>query len=146
MASEQIGSVYPTQIPGLDDPADIQVALKLYHYGAATAPANEGALLPNSVAGHLKALDTRLDSVEAAGIGSSYVSTEPSSPPNGFIWVDADAALGTDYSLPSVIYQNAQPTTGLTSGMLWVDKDSDPLTMYVYDEDLGWREIGGSGS
>ena len=33
MAAENIGTVYPTKIPGLEDPADIQAALKLYHYG-----------------------------------------------------------------------------------------------------------------
>jgi hypothetical protein len=27
-------------------------------------------------------------------------------------------------------------------GLLWVDKDSSPLKMYVYDTTLGWREIG----
>lgn len=90
MASESIGSVYPTQIPGYDDAADIQAALRLYHYASITPPANEAALAPNSVAGHLKALDTRLDSVEAAGIGSSYVATEPVSPEDGFIWVKSD--------------------------------------------------------
>jgi hypothetical protein len=142
MASESIGSVYPTQIPGYDDAADIQAALRLYHYGSTTAPANEGALIANSVAGHIKALDTRLDSVESAGVGSDYVATEPVSPANGFIWVDADATLGTDYTIPSAIYQNSQPTTGLSEGMLWVDKDSSPLKMYVYDSALGWREIG----
>lgn len=93
MASESIGSVYPTQIPGYDDAADIQAALKLYHYGSTTAPANEGALVANSVAGHIKALDTRLDSVESTGIGSDYSSTEPTSPEDGFIWVDSDSVV-----------------------------------------------------
>jgi hypothetical protein len=83
-----------------------------------------------------------LDSIELTGVGSEYVATEPTSPPNGFIWVDADAALGTDYVLPSVIYQNSEPTTELSDGMLWVDKDSSPLKMYVYDSAVGWREIG----
>jgi hypothetical protein len=93
MASESIGSVYPTQIPGYDDAADIQAALKLYHYGSSTVPANEGALVANSVAGHIKALDTRLDSVESTGIGSDYSATEPTSPEDGFIWVDSDSVV-----------------------------------------------------
>jgi hypothetical protein len=145
MASENIGSLYPTKMPGYDDAADIQAALRLYHYGSSSydpANTNESQIPANSVAGHLKALDTRVDTVEANGIGSAYVSTEPTSPVNGFIWVDSDAALATSYSVPSVIYQNSEPTTNLSSGMLWVDKNSSPLTMYVYDEDLGWREIG----
>jgi hypothetical protein len=31
MASENIGNVYPTKIPGYDDSADIQAALRLNH-------------------------------------------------------------------------------------------------------------------
>lgn len=93
MASESIGSVYPTQIPGYDDAADIQAALKLYHYGSTTVPANEGALVANSVAGHLKSLDTRLDSVELTGVGSEFSSSEPDSPADGFIWVDSESTV-----------------------------------------------------
>ena len=93
MASESIGSVYPTQIPGYDDAADIQAALKLYHYGSTTVPTNEGALVANSVAGHIKALDTRLDGLEEVGIGSDYSATEPASPEDGFIWVDSDSVV-----------------------------------------------------
>jgi hypothetical protein len=142
MASESIGSVYPTQIPGYDDAADIQAALKLYHYGSSTVPANEGALVANSVAGHIKALDTRLDSVESTGIGSDYSATEPTSPEDGFIWVDSDSSFGV--ALASVAaYQNDAPSVGLVDGLLWVDKNSSPLKMYVYDaEDEEWKEIG----
>jgi hypothetical protein len=142
MASESIGSVYPTQIPGYDDAADIQAALKLYHYGSSTVPANEGALVANSVAGHLKSLDTRLDSVEGTGIGSDFSSSEPTEPEDGFIWVDSDSSFGV--ALASVAaYQNDAPTTGLVDGLLWVDKNSSPLTMYVYDAaDEEWKEIG----
>jgi hypothetical protein len=93
MASESIGSVYPTQIPGYDDAADIQAALKLYHYGSTTVPANEGALVANSVAGHLKSLDTRLDDVEETGVGSEFSSSEPTTPADGFIWVDSESTV-----------------------------------------------------
>jgi len=34
MASETIGTLYPTKIPGYVDNADIQAAFKLYHYGS----------------------------------------------------------------------------------------------------------------
>jgi hypothetical protein len=145
MASENIGSLYPTKMPGYDDAADIQAALRLYHYGSEnydpsnTDPNNIPA---NSVAGHLKSIESDVAALEALGLGSDYLATEPTGVMDGFIWVDSDADLATDYSIPSVIYQNAQPSTNLSSGMLWVDKDSSPLTMYVYDENLGWREIG----
>lgn len=145
MASENIGSLYPTKMPGYDDAADIQAALRLYHYGSESYdPANtEPNNIPvNSIAGHLRALEDDVAALESLGLGSDYLANEPTDVMDGFIWVDSDANLATDYSVPSVIYQNNQPSTNLSSGMLWVDKDSSPLTMYVYDEDLGWREIG----
>lgn len=145
MASENIGSLYPTKMPGYDDAADIQAALRLYHYGSETYdPANTdpSAIQTNSIAGHLKSIEGDISALEALGLGSDYLASEPTGVMDGFIWVDSDADLATDYTIPSVIYQNNQPSTNLSSGMLWVDKDSSPLTMYVYDEDLGWREIG----
>jgi hypothetical protein len=93
MASESIGSVYPTQIPGYDDAADIQAALRLYHYGSTTAPATENDILSDSVAGHIKALDTRVESIEETGVGSEYGTSEPDAPANGFIWVDANSTV-----------------------------------------------------
>jgi hypothetical protein len=142
MASESIGSVYPTLIPGYDDAADIQAALKLYHYGSSTTPANEDELVEDSVAGHIKALDTRLDTLELTGVGSGYLNTEPTSPEDGFIWVDADSSFGV--ALASVAaYQDDAPSVGLVDGLLWVDRNSSPLKMYVYDaEDEEWKEIG----
>jgi hypothetical protein len=143
MASEDIGTIYKTQIPGYEDSADIQAALKLYHYGTTTPLTNESQIIANSVVGHIKALDTRLDAVEATGIGSDYGSTKPSSPEDGFIWVDSASVAPAITLTSTAIYQNSAPTTGLVDGLLWVDKNSSPLTMYVYD--LGttaWREIG----
>jgi hypothetical protein len=145
MASENIGSLYPTKMPGYEDAADIQAALRLYHYGSETYEpqnTNESQIPPNSVAGNFKRLDDEIETLDARGIGSDYLPSEPENPVDGYIWVDSDALLETSYTIPSVIYQNNEPDINLSSGMIWVDKDSSPLTMYVYDEDLGWREIG----
>lgn len=60
--SVNIGDQYITQIPGYDENADIQTALRLYHYGADTQSPNP--IEPNSIAGHLKSLeDTKVDTV-----------------------------------------------------------------------------------
>ena len=144
MASENIGSLYPTKIPGYDDAADIKAALRLYHYGDNYNEENtDPSLIPtNSIAGHLKAIEDDIAVIDARGVGSDYLPEEPANVPNGYIWVDSDAELATNYQIPSVLYQDDEPTANLSSGMLWVDKDSTPLTMYVYDLDLGWREIG----
>jgi hypothetical protein len=142
MASEDIGTIYRTQIPGYEDSADIQAALKLYHYGTTTPITQESEIVSNSVVGHIKALDDRIDDLQSTGIGSIFASTEPTSPENGYIWVDSDSSFGVA-SASVAAYQNDAPTTGLVDGLLWVDKNSSPLTMYVYDaEDEEWKEIG----
>ncbi len=140
--AEEIGGVYNTKIPEYADNADIQEAFKLFLYGTTNIPTDLNSVVSPSLAAHLKTLRNSITELEDTGIGSEFVATEPESPVDGFIWVDSDASLATEYSIPSVIYQNNEPTTNLSSGMLWVDKDSSPLTMYVYDEDLGWREVG----
>jgi hypothetical protein len=145
MASENIDGTasgdgpFNTSIPGLSDNADIQEALRLYHYGSTTPPANLSAVTAKSVAGHLKSISDRVQVVETAGIGSTYSQSEPTSPPNGFLWVDADSASPIFDELletvPSVAkYQNSQPTTNIADGSLWVDKNDAFLTTYVYDQ------------
>jgi hypothetical protein len=146
MAAEDIGEIFPTKIPALGDVADIQEALRLYHYGSTTYdPDNtdKSELPVPSMANNLKILEQEIQALENAGIGSDYTATEPTDIPDGFIWVDADTPGQVETLLPTAFYQNEQPTVGITEGMLWVDKDSEPLTMYIYDAVVGWREIGG---
>lgn len=49
------GAPYNTQIPRIDENADIQTALRLYHYGSDTN--NPSPIVSDSIAGHLDALD-----------------------------------------------------------------------------------------
>ena len=63
MASESIGSIYPTKIPGYADNADIQAAFRLYHYGSTTyntANTNTASLVNPSVAYTLNSLQTQI--------------------------------------------------------------------------------------
>jgi hypothetical protein len=63
MASESIGSIYPTQIPGYADNADIQAAFRLYHYGSTaynTANTNTASLVNPSIAYTLNSLQTQI--------------------------------------------------------------------------------------
>jgi hypothetical protein len=136
--------VYNTKVPGYDDPADIQAALKLFLYGSATFdPAASGAInnLPNpSIARYIKVMQDEINALEAAGLGSSY-GTEPTSPATGYIWMP-NSATTTVPLVQASIYQNSAPVADLVDGLLWVDKDSSPLSIYVYD--LGtttWRKI-----
>ena len=145
MASEDIGSLFPTKIPGYDDSADIQAALRLYHYGSATYDETNESLtevVRNSIAGQFKDIDSRISVLQSAGVGSEASSTEPTSPVDGYVWLD----LGTNSLIsPGAVaaYQNDAPTSNVIHGTLWVDKNSSPLKMYVYDAGTSaWKEIG----
>ena len=66
MASESIGSIYPTEIPGYADNADIQEAFRLYHYGSTaynTANTNTASLESSSIAFHLNELQKNIDTL-----------------------------------------------------------------------------------
>ena len=66
MASESIGSLYPTEIPGYADNADIQAAFRLYHYGSTaynTANTNTAQLESQSIASHLNALQEQINTL-----------------------------------------------------------------------------------
>jgi hypothetical protein len=141
MASENIGSVYPTKIPGLEDPADIQAALRLYHYGTTNTISTEADIIANSVVGHIKALDTRVDAIESDGLGSAVLSSMPTTVDNGYIWVDSTTSVTSDAQYATASYQTSAPSSPST-GALWVDSDSSPyLKMYVWSG-TEWKEIG----
>jgi hypothetical protein len=67
----EIGSgVYSTKIPGYEDAADIQEALRLYHYGSTTIPTEynlgtTSGINTKSIAGHLQTL-VNADTTHAA--------------------------------------------------------------------------------
>jgi len=136
MAAEEIGKLYSTKMPGYEDPADIQEALKLYHYGSSTYdPLNtdNAQLLANSIAGHLDTLANSVIFLDARGIGSIYSNTQPIDPADGFIWMNASETGSQIASYAVAIYTNDPPTENLVDGIIWVDKDSSPIKAYVYD-------------
>lgn len=70
MAAESIGTLVPTKIPGLSDPADIQAALRLYHYGDYaynTANASTGSLVNPSIAYTINDLQDQIDGLDTGG-------------------------------------------------------------------------------
>jgi hypothetical protein len=143
MASENIGSLFNTKMPGYEDAADIQAALRLYHYGDSSYdPENtDPLLLPSpSMARHLQILTDNITDLQNVGPGSVFSASEPTSPSNGFIWVDSteDSPISQN-----VFYQDEAPTTNLQNGMLWIDKDSVNVSLNVYDSDTAsWVEVG----
>lgn len=63
-------ALFNTQIPDLDDNANIQTALRLYHYGSETIPASNAAILDTSIAGYLKAVNTQLTLIQSSNVSS----------------------------------------------------------------------------
>jgi len=125
--------VLNTKLPGMDEAADIQEALRLYHYGSKTVPANESAITRPSMAGHITDIKNDVEAIKQKGTGSTYQSAEPTTVYDGLIWVDADV-VGTDtYYFPAAKYQTTAPTLGLSEGLIWIKKGTSPLEMYVYD-------------
>jgi hypothetical protein len=64
--SENIGTLYRTQVPSLNDAADIQLAFKLYHYGTTTVPSDPANILAESIAGNFKRLDDNSVNISGA--------------------------------------------------------------------------------
>ena len=119
MAAEDIGSLYNTKMPGYEDAADIQAALTLFLYGSTSYDATntDPTQLPNpSLARHLQDLADSIATIDERGVGSSYTPTEPTSPEDGFIWVDSNA-VPTSISSGNSVYIDYQNTTDFTQNI-----------------------------
>ena len=106
MAVESIGALYPTKIPGLADAADIQAALRAYHYGSysySTANTSPASLEANSIAKFLYDIETDIAALEARPSSGGNAQTTQPAPgdftpadiPDGYIWVNSAASTQT---------------------------------------------------
>jgi hypothetical protein len=134
MTLENVGVLSPTKIPGLADPADIQEALRVYHYGgtgyeaetSATAlPAPSMARYLYEIGEDITALENRPssggDAANSAPVAGDFI---PANIPNGYIWVDQDGSLGGAPTGATSVFTNSAPTADLTTGLIWIDKDA----------------------
>ena len=159
MAVENIGNLVPTKIPALIDDANIQDALKAYHYGSYdfdTSETDPAQLLVPSMAHTINDLQEQIDDNEALELAARNISSAQNSAPvaanftafsatipDGYLWVDKDGSAGVGYYSATAIYTNTAPTTNLANGLIWIEKGSTPLTMYVWNADTSeWDEIG----
>lgn len=136
MAAEDIGALYNTKIPGYEDAADIQAALKLFHYGSTTYDETNTnpSQLPNpSLARHLQDLRDDITVLEGLAPGSDYLASAPTEPIDGYIWVDANSTGNGAPLYSAAVYTNEAPTTNLIDGIIWVDKDASPQRAYIYN-------------
>lgn len=153
--AENIGSQYPTKIPGYEESADIKEALRLYHYGAPTGTGvgeynpnstDEDDIVRESIAGQFLYIDEELANIRLSGIGSTYSASAPTQMPNGdslptgYVWVESDSSA-TVITGTVANYQTTAPTEGIVDGTLWVDKTL--MVLKVYDAaDDEWKVVG----
>jgi len=137
MPVESIGPIYETKIPGLADAADIQAAFYAYHYGAYTSVATTAGIITPSMAKILKDIEADIATLEARpssggdATSSAPVAADftPSGVPDGFIWVDFDGAMTSNVNGATAVFTNDAPTSSLTTGLIWVDKDATTSTV-----------------
>lgn len=139
MATESIGTLIPTAIPGYSDAADIQAALRAYHYGSYSYdPANTSpsSLVSPSMAKTIYDIQQDIVVLENRPSSGGDVSTTAPVPgdftppeiPNGYIWVDQDGSLGGQPVSATSVFTNTPPTSSLSTGVIWVDKDPTTIT------------------
>jgi hypothetical protein len=135
--TDSIGNLYETEVPALSDVADIQEALRIYHYGAPSgsgpgqypisnsAPSN---LIVPSMAYHLYNLQEQIDNFESGVLPSAYTAkgvlisaSQASTPraldvgPNGQVLTTNSATLtGLEWSTPAVTLTNTVTLTNKT--------------------------------
>ena len=143
MATESIGALIPTAIPGYTDSADIQAALRAYHYGSYEySPANTspGSLVSPSIAKTIYDIQTDITALENRPASGGEVDPTQPAPgdftppeiPDGFIWVDEDGTVGGQPTSATSVFTNSAPTTSLTSGVIWVDRDATEIASNPY--------------
>ena len=151
MAVENIGNLVPTKIPALSDDANIQDALKAYHYGSYdfdTAETNTANLLNPSIAYTITNLQTQITTKAALEVSARDISrattTAPTAAaftafsntiPDGYVWLDKDSSAGVGYYAATSVYTTTAPSTNLANGLIWIKKGSSPIEMYVYNGD-----------
>jgi hypothetical protein len=133
MASETIGAIYPTEIPGYADNADIQAAFRLYHYGSLeydTAETDTAELVNPSIAYSLNDLQVQITNLDPSGsvsksvidakgdliVGTANDSVDNLSVgSNDFILTaDSSQTLGVKWAAPAVGLTNSVTLTNKT--------------------------------
>lgn len=128
-----IGTKYPTNMPSLNENADIQTALKVYHYGQQSEPATTN---PNSIAGHLENLEnTKVDVVPTQIIAGTSNNLNLKTTTGYYSVPTNDLASGGSNYPPSA-----------TAGMLHVINDGSGIVYQTYISNtpkMYWRGYNG---
>ncbi len=132
MATESIGALVPTAIPGYEDAADIQAALRAYHYGSYSYnPANTStaSLVNPSIAYTITNLQSQITAIGTPIYPSIFtakgglISASASSTPvqlavggsNGMVLtVNSATTSGLEWQVPAVTLTNSVNLTNKT--------------------------------
>ena len=132
MAVESIGTLVPTKIPGYADAADIQAALRAYHYGSYTfdtSESNAANLINPSIAYTINNLQSQIttlgddyvDEDVLTAKGSIITASAASTPvelaigTNGYVLTaNSSATYGLEWALPAVTLTNSVTLTNKT--------------------------------
>lgn len=162
--SETIGQIYTTNVPSLSDPANIQEALRLYHYGAPTGTGpgqydinNEDTnnLVNPSIAYSLHSLQSQLNILSATtslpvsaynakgalvvGTGSGTYSSQPVGADGFVLTATSGSGTGMNWIAPSVTPTNTVTLTNktLTSPAINLSFNTQPTGYTVSLSDNG---------
>jgi hypothetical protein len=160
MATESIGALVPTAIPGYEDAADIQSALRAYHYGSYSYnPANTStaSLVNPSIAYTITNLQSQITAIGSGGINPSILTakgglitaTAASTPvqltvggSNGMVLtVNNATATGLEWAAPVVTPTNSVTLTNktLTSPVISTIVNTGTLTLPTSTDTLVGR-------
>lgn len=126
MAVESIGALVPTKIPGLSDAADIQAALRAYHYGSYTfdtSETNPDNLINPSIAYSINALQEQIGNVDLSAAilktdfaakgdilsasANDALSVLPVGTNGTILTANSATASGLEWATPAVTLTNA---------------------------------------
>jgi hypothetical protein len=130
MAAESIGTLVPTKIPGYSDAADIQAALRVYHYGSYTfdtAETNTANLVNPSIAYTINDLQSQIDGISGldpsiytakgsllSASAASTVSLLTVGANGTVLTANSGTATGLEWATPSVTASNSVTLTDKT--------------------------------
>lgn len=120
--TRNIGDLYTTVIPELEDNANIEEALTLYHYGSTAYDTDntDPTSLPNpSLARNLYILETAIDTVDERSPGTEISSSQPSASAvgSGYIWVNSSTRVA--YISNGTAWQEITATVSQSSNYTW---------------------------
>ena len=143
MAVESIGALVPTKIPGYADAADIQAALRAYHYGSYTfdtSETNPANLINPSIAYTITNLQTQITT-----LGDDYVDEDVLTAKGSLISATA-ASIPAELTVGSnneFLIANSATSTGLqwTSTLASPTITSPIVTgLTLNDSSIIWEE------